>query len=573
MGRLGASACTIRSQHAQASFGRTCRITLNRAGTYSRISETSSPRSFSLPRSPDKRPASADTSALRAASARAVVDAPVFHSLSHRPRRQRVSVKHWCFPLASPAIRPAATPVARSDDPASPTCARTASVAAWRSAALNVRSPCRAKQVARAARRCGAQPARGGTSGLPAWAQKPEANAAQRGGANAGAARTLGGARGRRAGMAEPVGAAIPAQQPRGGAKRVGGVFVGVEHAADSRGVGAAVERGGAEQERGVAVGAAGGGKFSRLAAARFGGREDCVCVPGCDLCEGAQRRESDIAGGAGGAGGARERRESAAEPDECGSGKRRGLADDAGRSGSAKNGPPASGDQRRQRGIGSGAGAAVARHGASTLHGAQTAQPAGQSPQAHARSGARGLSPHRVRDEFRSSAKSPRNISGKVAEAVSGRGGFAGRGGREPADVLPLSAKPVAVAAHQQRHRANATGVSPESENAGRAAQRRLGAENILRAVGQRTNETAEDHRLPRHRRKRKNGCLKKNFMTSQAKYAIYFSTAFGTLPESFCTATTDTVTPGFSRVRSPGIIVTTGVSGATSITWSPSL
>jgi hypothetical protein len=49
MGRLGASACTIRSQHAQTSFGRTCRISLNRAGTYSRISETSSPRCFNSP--------------------------------------------------------------------------------------------------------------------------------------------------------------------------------------------------------------------------------------------------------------------------------------------------------------------------------------------------------------------------------------------------------------------------------------------------------------------------------------------------------------------------------------------
>ena len=49
IGRLGASACTMRSQHAQASFGRTCRITLNRAGTYSSISETSSPRCFSSP--------------------------------------------------------------------------------------------------------------------------------------------------------------------------------------------------------------------------------------------------------------------------------------------------------------------------------------------------------------------------------------------------------------------------------------------------------------------------------------------------------------------------------------------
>ena len=49
IGRLGASACTIRSQHAHASFGRTCRITLNRAGTYSSISETSSPRCFNSP--------------------------------------------------------------------------------------------------------------------------------------------------------------------------------------------------------------------------------------------------------------------------------------------------------------------------------------------------------------------------------------------------------------------------------------------------------------------------------------------------------------------------------------------
>ena len=47
--RLGAAACTMRSHPAQASFGRTCRITLNLSGTYSRISETSSPRGFSSP--------------------------------------------------------------------------------------------------------------------------------------------------------------------------------------------------------------------------------------------------------------------------------------------------------------------------------------------------------------------------------------------------------------------------------------------------------------------------------------------------------------------------------------------
>ena len=33
----------MRSQLAQLSFGRTCRITLKRAGTYSSSSETSSP--------------------------------------------------------------------------------------------------------------------------------------------------------------------------------------------------------------------------------------------------------------------------------------------------------------------------------------------------------------------------------------------------------------------------------------------------------------------------------------------------------------------------------------------------
>src|SRR5258708_27410665 len=49
IGRLGASACTMRSQHAQASLGRTYWMTLRLAGTYSKISETSSPRCFSLP--------------------------------------------------------------------------------------------------------------------------------------------------------------------------------------------------------------------------------------------------------------------------------------------------------------------------------------------------------------------------------------------------------------------------------------------------------------------------------------------------------------------------------------------
>ena len=50
--------------------------------------------------------------------------------------------------------------------------------------------------------------------------------------------------------------------------------------------------------------GAAPGRKLSQLAAARSGRREDRVSVPGCDLSEGAQWRESGVAGGAGGAGG-----------------------------------------------------------------------------------------------------------------------------------------------------------------------------------------------------------------------------------------------------------------------------
>jgi len=35
MGRVGAGACTMRSQRVQLSLGRTCRITLNCAGTNS----------------------------------------------------------------------------------------------------------------------------------------------------------------------------------------------------------------------------------------------------------------------------------------------------------------------------------------------------------------------------------------------------------------------------------------------------------------------------------------------------------------------------------------------------------
>ena len=49
IGRLGAGSCTIFRQPAQTSFGRTCRITLKLAGTYSSISATSSPIRFIAP--------------------------------------------------------------------------------------------------------------------------------------------------------------------------------------------------------------------------------------------------------------------------------------------------------------------------------------------------------------------------------------------------------------------------------------------------------------------------------------------------------------------------------------------
>jgi putative transposase len=75
-----------------------------------------------------------------------------------------------------------------------------------------------------------------------------------------------------------------------------GSVSVGVEHTTDSRCAGAAAERGGVEQERGVAAGAAAGRKLRHLARAGSGRRKHRVFVPGCDLSEGAQWRESGFA-------------------------------------------------------------------------------------------------------------------------------------------------------------------------------------------------------------------------------------------------------------------------------------
>jgi len=58
-------------------------------------------------------------------------------------------------------------------------------------------------------------------------------------------------------------------------------------------------------------------------------------------------------------------------------------------------------------------------------------------------------------------------------------------------------------------------------------------GAARVLRVVGQRTDEAAPYQRLPRPQREKRSSCLKeKNFMTSQTKCAINFSTEFGALP-----------------------------------------
>jgi hypothetical protein len=142
-------ACTMRSQHAQASFGRTCRITLNRAGTYSSISETSSPRNFSSPPQSGQAFLLRRYFALHAAGALAAASHAVSPPLARRdPCRCAATM---CSPLVSPAALPAAVPVARSDDPAFPMSARTACAAAWRSAASSARSRCHATTTVHAA--------------------------------------------------------------------------------------------------------------------------------------------------------------------------------------------------------------------------------------------------------------------------------------------------------------------------------------------------------------------------------------------------------------------------------------
>ena len=82
--------------------------------------------------------------------------------------------------------------------------------------------------------------------------EAPETDPAHGHGAAGRATGAAGGGRWRRARVAESAGAAVPEEQPGGGAKRAGDVSVGVEHATDSRGAGAAAERGGVESKSAV---------------------------------------------------------------------------------------------------------------------------------------------------------------------------------------------------------------------------------------------------------------------------------------------------------------------------------
>jgi putative transposase len=71
-----------------------------------------------------------------------------------------------------------------------------------------------------------------------------------------------------------------------------------------------------------------------------------------------------------------------------------------------------------------------VARRVASTLHRAQVAQLAGKGAETHARSGARRVPPHRVQRDSGSGRESAGSVCAEMEEAVSGCGGFTGRGG-----------------------------------------------------------------------------------------------------------------------------------------------
>jgi hypothetical protein len=147
IGRLGAAACTMRSQHLQASFARTCRITWKCARMRSNTFDRSSPGCVVLRRNRDSLLTSAGGFVFLLADATAADVAPT------RP------IPSWRLTPAEPqrspprsfSTLPAATPTARSADPVFPRSARTA-CAAVRSAALNVRFPDRVKPAARVAK-------------------------------------------------------------------------------------------------------------------------------------------------------------------------------------------------------------------------------------------------------------------------------------------------------------------------------------------------------------------------------------------------------------------------------------
>jgi len=106
-----------------------------------------------------------------------------------------------------------------------------------------------------------------------------------------------------------------------------------------------------------------------------------------------------------------------------------------------------------------------VARRGAPALHGAQGTQPDGQSAEAPTRSSAGRLSPYRLRRDTGGGAEGTRRVPTEVEKAVPMSGGFSGRSGGRAADVLSVPRKPMGVPADNQRDRADAAGVPPESE------------------------------------------------------------------------------------------------------------
>ena len=106
------------------------------------------PKPSTRRRNPDRRFPSAGSSAPRAADGPAAAAARAFRYPPPALPPQ-VSGKQPFSPLALFPTRPAATPTARCADPTFPTDARTASAAAWRSAATIVRSRLGARPAVR----------------------------------------------------------------------------------------------------------------------------------------------------------------------------------------------------------------------------------------------------------------------------------------------------------------------------------------------------------------------------------------------------------------------------------------